>query len=1073
MPSNKPKKPNQQEIMAFKKNDLKRFIENNNVHLTAPDNNKKYKFTVLHTKVALLVYYDISIPGECAQAVAELMARRYDFARCSNIPIYHSLGHLLTKDAVHAIVVSTCSNVFASHSKPNDRVFQQTNLYLYFHGIVITNYAKYQYFTVNYAMQTHQWSEMTQFIKAHSYKVSKKDIQNQYNKDKFIGNNTNQTEMVRVQQQLQKIQKLQSAPKTNKVKPKITEQDRQDEQDRKRMQHHEDEIDNMIDDHNDESKAEEETTDDGNKLANMDNSSSNNDNQQSSNNNHNPQNTHDPNEQMNDDNDPNKDGDQFNFENTSSQGFGGFNNKNNSSNLEIQQPFSNIGLSPVKTKQDNSGFNNWGWTNSSFSLGNQQFNNGNNNNNKKLTNWHHPQNQPLTKNDLNDFFSNFQKTIINQVQNIQDKSAMESNNKFNELAKKIHLQTQQQQETQTMFHKQLETFNNKQDELKDQLNFSFHPNDPNHKDYIKPSTNHIISKQDRRMFRRLDTDPRFDVVSHRGNGQMPSRDREDEEKNEMENKTQDDDDLTDFLSMKQFTSSRRPPSSTSVSHRASRSSPSTYTPPKQITKLMDSLLTQAIGRRRRRGGGGDDPSSSDNNSDSDKDFNYHIKTPEKRKKLKKHKKRKYDKDKPDEYWEHKFFHPEYQYADLTDEEDDTKEVKFVDGIRVSFIHQLPLRDDKVSIKFDSLQKQKYIEKFDLDLGKTSLLYSLKRDKVLKKFKKIKIVYENDEERQSYKLNNIIRQSINTNKGKQQLGTDYVTKFIEALKSRIYLMNNIVNPVILEAADYIKQTINIRFVELQRQLHVLESQQKIYKHFAEIYQRNPTTIVFDLLKMGRIGIDSLMKNINITISLLEYDCRINHKITNALEAAYIMMKKEPQTVRLEAAQHIQQQSKTVSTVTLAKEEPPKPSTHYIPPTLRPLTVPTTTPTTTSTTPTVIYPYEQDTPKPHIDKQMEQAHKKLDKIYKPRFSRGGYDGYKTDYRGSYSYGSYDGYYSYGGGSYYKPYYQKRGRGRGRGRGYRGYQKTRGYRGKGRGYYDKSKKWEEKSKKPDSKDLPKEDH
>ena len=111
MPSNKPKKPTQQDIMAFKKGDLKRFIDNNSVHLTAPDNNKNQKFTVLHTKVALLVYFNISIPGECAQAVAELMARRYDFARCSTGGNEIMIARILAFLAKHGLQSLTLFNL--------------------------------------------------------------------------------------------------------------------------------------------------------------------------------------------------------------------------------------------------------------------------------------------------------------------------------------------------------------------------------------------------------------------------------------------------------------------------------------------------------------------------------------------------------------------------------------------------------------------------------------------------------------------------------------------------------------------------------------------------------------------------------------------------------------------------------------------------------------------------------------------------------------------------------------------------------------------------------------------------
>ena len=86
----------------------------------------------------------------------------------------------------------------------------------------------------------------------------------------------------------------------------------------------------------------------------------------------------------------------------------------------------------------------------------------------------------------------------------------------------------------------------------------------------------------------------------------------------------------------------------------------------------------------------------------------------------------------------------------------------------------------------------------------------------------------------------------------------------------------------------------------------------------------------------------------------------------------MMKKDPLLVREQAAKYISQQKQSLDTISLVKDPPPTPSTRYIPPTFR---TPIVTPTTTTETPKLVYPYESTETTPHVDKQMEQAHKKI--------------------------------------------------------------------------------------------------
>ena len=535
---------------------------------------------------------------------------------------------------------------------------------------------------------------------------------------------------------------------------------------------------------------------------------------------------------------------------------------------------------------------------------------------------------------------------------------------------------------------------------------------------------YIVSKHEH-LRQQLVNDKRFDEVKHKNNGIMKT-----------------------FIDRNQQSSFALHQAKGNSSRKSSRKKKeSSKTRSKSSPKRKKKSKTVSFARSFLGGNPDGDSSDSSKASSSDNDnYKYSITTPEKRKQLKKYKPVSYSKDDGFDFMKHEIYDRKYKHPEISDDEDEDK-VTFDDfGMRVGFIFNVKIRK-KYSLKFDDLLTEQYKERFDLD-NKRNILQRIKNDPILKKFKKISVIYEDKYKNKIGRMISTIRSAISRNKSLPKITDDFMVKFNVVLKARLMMINKIINPYILEIFDSFKYLINIRYLEIQKQIReykeLLKSYSTLLSHYQEeTYPMEVVGILLDIIK--KTGASSL-NTINIAISTLEYDLKLNTRVDHLLKACFLVMKKDPTEVYEESLKYIKHYDDDQPLVTLSEKPSRAPvlaSPYLPPPNSKHSSIPL------PYYPPTVGPYEQPPPKIYKDEQSLRVFTKVGKLpdskqFQPnphqegRFpkssgnnrNKGGYKGNRGGFKG-----------------HYKKNYRGGHRGRGRG-GYRGRGSNRGGRGRGRG-------------------------
>ena len=295
-------------------------------------------------------------------------------------------------------------------------------------------------------------------------------------------------------------------------------------------------------------------------------------------------------------------------------------------------------------------------------------------------------------------------------------------------------------------------------------------------------------------------------------------------------------------------------------------------------------------------------SSSSSDSEYKPDDNR-LHTPKKKKSLKKYKTKKYEKNSIEYFRDRE--NPKYQTAELTSEEDTDDEhvAKYdEDGLRIGYIFNIGTRD-KYYLRYDRLMEPKYIERLNLNVN--SLIKDIKKDELLKVYEKINVRYEDNDKYPTNKMMNQIKTNITRCAGLTSLSDVYMTSFYKAQKSRIFLLNKIINPGVLDINYYIKYTLNIRYLELERLMTVYKSTRKEYCKIYNEYNKvnNPSRLLKKSVRLLEQNVKSILSSINKTIALLDHDLKLNAKIDKLLRAIHILMHKDEAYVEEEVTSYL--------------------------------------------------------------------------------------------------------------------------------------------------------------------------
>ena len=313
-------------------------------------------------------------------------------------------------------------------------------------------------------------------------------------------------------------------------------------------------------------------------------------------------------------------------------------------------------------------------------------------------------------------------------------------------------------------------------------------------------------------------------------------------------------------------------------------------------------------RNIKAGYGGSSPSSSSSNDDSDKKDFPDCVTPEKRKKLKKYKKKEYSEKDGVQFMKDQL-DPEYQHGELTD--DDKKENKLeyekADGFRLSYLFNIPYKD-KYNLKFESLMEPKYIER--LHLEEKNLMKAIKNDKYLSKYKKVILKYEDIGNYPASKMMSLIRSAIGRNSSKDNVTDNYLVDFFYGSKSRIFLLNQIVGPNILDANNYLKYMLNIRLLELNKKIKQFKKLKKKYHKIYDDYAKSTDVNqnLYSSLELLQEMLTYLLFDINMMITQMEYDMKLNYKLDLSLKAHHLVMMKGAGKLQKETDKYIKKHNK---------------------------------------------------------------------------------------------------------------------------------------------------------------------
>ena len=373
-------------------------------------------------------------------------------------------------------------------------------------------------------------------------------------------------------------------------------------------------------------------------------------------------------------------------------------------------------------------------------------------------------------------------------------------------------------------------------------------------------------------------------------------------------------------------------------------------------------------------GFGGNPGSS--SSDSDKDKDNKIPTPEKDPSLRKYKK----KDYTDTITYLRDQHaPTSDFSDLSDDEDERTVEYNKDGFLISYLFNLRFRD-KYSIRFDKLLRKKYIEKLGLDSN--NLVKEIMADPLLKSItKKIKIIYENDDKFQAQKIMNNIRNSISRNKNLKKLSDEYMGNFYKTMKSRLALLNKIINPQLLMVADALKREVNLSFLLIEKEKKQYKDSKIAFEKALEDHKKVRIKSKSEIAFM-KIASD-LMKNklltINRLISTTYYKLKMIVKLDTVLQALYIALLADVLTVQEETKKYLKKYCQTGNIVSLV-QEPTKTALQAKTQESKDGKDDTTSNYTSNYKPTDEYAYMQTNSSVIYDPQLTRVQKKL---WKPRF------------------------------------------------------------------------------------------
>ena len=334
------------------------------------------------------------------------------------------------------------------------------------------------------------------------------------------------------------------------------------------------------------------------------------------------------------------------------------------------------------------------------------------------------------------------------------------------------------------------------------------------------------------------------------------------------------------------------------------------------------LYISGLSRTIPSGFGGDDSSSS-TSSFSENDDNFGCVTPEKRKKLKKYRKKEYDKDGVS--YMNDQINPQYEHEELTDDENIIKKLEFddKDKFRVSYVFNIPYKD-KHNLKFESLLEPKYVERLNLD--SKDLTKEIKKDKYFKDYNSVSVKYEDISEYPASKMMSSIRSAISRNSNKDSVTDNYLVDYFCGIKSRLFLLNQVVGPNVLMINNYQKYILNIRLLEINKKMKKFKKFKKRYQQLYDKYAQGSvySTIAFDSLIALRSVLTYILYDLNMCITQLEYDMKSNHKLDLTLKAFHLVMMKGAGKLQQETDKYIKKHAKDKTGLFTLVDEP-KPST----------------------------------------------------------------------------------------------------------------------------------------------------
>ena len=354
---------------------------------------------------------------------------------------------------------------------------------------------------------------------------------------------------------------------------------------------------------------------------------------------------------------------------------------------------------------------------------------------------------------------------------------------------------------------------------------------------------------------------------------------------------------------------------TSSNKSSVKSKPSKKAKKSKKLKNKTNISSTGRGKIKSSGAGGSDSSDSDSNSDDDK-FDK-ITTPKKDKTLKKHKKKDYGSDQVS--YLNDQLNPTFEFGDLTDEDDDLKGIEYNSyGIRKNYINNVDFHD-QYSFKFDALMEPRYIEKLHLD--DEDIIKSLRKDPLMKQYKAVYIKFEGESYPAS-KIMPIIRAAATRNHNLNKLSTNYLVNFFYGIKSRLFLINKIINPNLIKISDYTKYNLNIRILELNKKIKKYKKAMKTHQKLVTEYNNGGhNNIAYQSIKAYKSLLSYLLYDINKMITLIEYDLKLDFKINRVLKAAYLAVLQDFKLVDNEADKIVKAKKYIKPDVTLTRDSKP--------------------------------------------------------------------------------------------------------------------------------------------------------